>query len=158
MKKRLQVEPEISALIIKVQEQLASLEKKIDTLIGRPLPRPPEQKPFYKPFQHPSQGNNRADSRQGNNFRERAMHKTICADCKKECEVPFKPTGDRPVYCKECFSKRKAGGPVPLKVNIDNKPREAAPVQVIHNDKPQGSEKKKPAGKKKTVSKKQKKR
>ena len=37
----------------------------------------------------------------------REMHKATCADCKKECEVPFKPSGDRPVYCKECFSKRK---------------------------------------------------
>jgi len=37
----------------------------------------------------------------------REMHKATCADCKKECEVPFKPSGDRPVYCKDCFSKRK---------------------------------------------------
>ena len=39
--------------------------------------------------------------------RPREMHKVTCADCGKESEVPFKPTGDRPVYCKECFSKRK---------------------------------------------------
>jgi CxxC-x17-CxxC domain-containing protein len=37
----------------------------------------------------------------------REMHKANCADCKKECEVPFKPREDRPVYCKECFSKRR---------------------------------------------------
>ena len=42
--------------------------------------------------------------------RPREMHKTVCGDCKKECEVPFKPSEDRPVYCKDCFSKRKAGG------------------------------------------------
>ena len=42
--------------------------------------------------------------------RPREMHKATCADCKKECEVPFKPSGDRPVYCKECFSKRKDSG------------------------------------------------
>ena len=35
------------------------------------------------------------------------MHKATCSECKKECEVPFKPRGDRPVYCKDCFSKRK---------------------------------------------------
>jgi len=35
------------------------------------------------------------------------MHKATCAECGKECEVPFKPSGDRPVYCKECFSKRR---------------------------------------------------
>ena len=40
----------------------------------------------------------------------REMHKAVCADCKKECEVPFKPREDRPVYCKECFSKHKDSG------------------------------------------------
>jgi len=40
----------------------------------------------------------------------REMHKATCADCKKECEVPFKPREDRPVYCKECFAKRKNSG------------------------------------------------
>jgi CxxC-x17-CxxC domain-containing protein len=39
--------------------------------------------------------------------RPREMHKVICAECKQECEVPFKPSGDRPVYCKACFAKRK---------------------------------------------------
>ena len=42
--------------------------------------------------------------------RPREMFKAVCADCKKECEVPFKPSGDRPVYCKECFGKRKDAG------------------------------------------------
>ena len=37
----------------------------------------------------------------------RKMHKTVCADCGKECEVPFQPKRDRPVYCRECFVKRK---------------------------------------------------
>jgi CxxC-x17-CxxC domain-containing protein len=35
------------------------------------------------------------------------MHRVVCADCGKECEVPFRPTGDRPVYCSECFAKRR---------------------------------------------------
>ncbi|MBM3230605.1 hypothetical protein FJZ22_03060 [Candidatus Pacearchaeota archaeon] len=35
------------------------------------------------------------------------MHKTICAECKKECEVPFKPTEGRPVYCRECFANKR---------------------------------------------------
>jgi len=42
--------------------------------------------------------------------RPKEMHKATCAGCKKDCEVPFKPSGDRPVYCKECFSKRKDAG------------------------------------------------
>ncbi|MCQ1535932.1 hypothetical protein FTO70_09615 [Methanosarcina sp. KYL-1] len=35
------------------------------------------------------------------------MHKATCADCGKETEVPFKPDPDRPVYCRECYAKRK---------------------------------------------------
>ena len=37
----------------------------------------------------------------------REMHKVTCADCKKETEVPFKPDGSRPVYCKDCYQKHK---------------------------------------------------
>lgn len=31
------------------------------------------------------------------------MHKTTCSKCGKDCEVPFKPTGSKPVFCSECF-------------------------------------------------------
>ena len=37
----------------------------------------------------------------------REMHKAICSDCKQDCEVPFKPTEGKPVFCKECYSKHK---------------------------------------------------
>jgi CxxC-x17-CxxC domain-containing protein len=37
----------------------------------------------------------------------REMHKTVCNDCKMDCEVPFKPTEGRPVYCRECFTKHR---------------------------------------------------
>jgi len=40
-------------------------------------------------------------------FEPREMHKTTCSECGKECEVPFKPTEGKPVYCKECYSKKK---------------------------------------------------
>jgi CxxC-x17-CxxC domain-containing protein len=36
---------------------------------------------------------------------KREMHKAVCADCGKECEVPFKPTEGRPVYCRDCYRK-----------------------------------------------------
>jgi CxxC-x17-CxxC domain-containing protein len=36
----------------------------------------------------------------------REMHPATCAQCGKETEVPFRPSGDRPVYCSDCFSKR----------------------------------------------------
>ena len=32
----------------------------------------------------------------------------VCAGCGANTTVPFKPSGDRPVYCRECFrSKRR---------------------------------------------------
>ncbi len=31
----------------------------------------------------------------------------VCSECRKNCEVPFRPTGDKPVYCRECFDKQK---------------------------------------------------
>lgn len=39
---------------------------------------------------------------------DRQMFKAICSNCGKECEVPFKPTGSKPVYCRDCF--RTMGG------------------------------------------------
>lgn len=32
-----------------------------------------------------------------------SMHRATCAKCGNECEVPFKPSGDKPVYCSKCF-------------------------------------------------------
>lgn len=34
-------------------------------------------------------------------------YKAICRKCGKEFELPFKPTGGRPVYCKPCLKSRK---------------------------------------------------
>ncbi len=34
-------------------------------------------------------------------------HKATCSECKQECEVPFKPTEGRPVFCGDCWSKRR---------------------------------------------------
>jgi CxxC-x17-CxxC domain-containing protein len=31
------------------------------------------------------------------------MFSATCAQCGKRCEVPFRPTGERPVFCRDCF-------------------------------------------------------
>ncbi|MDA2918361.1 hypothetical protein MYX76_02500 [Desulfobacterota bacterium AH_259_B03_O07] len=31
------------------------------------------------------------------------MHSAKCSACGKNCEVPFRPSGEKPVYCKDCF-------------------------------------------------------
>ena len=73
-----------------IQAQLSALDKKVDSLISRSVQ---QAKPTTL---KPVPDNNR-----------RMMYTAICADCKKECSIPFKPSGDRPVYCKDCFSRRK---------------------------------------------------
>jgi CxxC-x17-CxxC domain-containing protein len=33
------------------------------------------------------------------------MTKVTCDSCKEKCEVPFKPTSNKPIYCENCFKK-----------------------------------------------------
>jgi CxxC-x17-CxxC domain-containing protein len=51
--------------------------------------------------------NNRGGGFPKRDFGPREMHKATCSECGKECEVPFKPTEGKPVYCKECYMKKK---------------------------------------------------
>ena len=41
----------------------------------------------------------------GSYGRQREMHDAVCAECGKECQVPFEPREGRPVYCSECYAK-----------------------------------------------------
>ena len=34
------------------------------------------------------------------------MYQAVCSECGKDCELPFKPRGDKPVYCSSCFEKK----------------------------------------------------
>ena len=50
----------------------------------------------------------RAARRQnGGNRTERQMYEVICDGCGCTTQVPFQPRGDRPVYCRECFAKKR---------------------------------------------------
>lgn len=50
----------------------------------------------------------------GNSFdRDRGqttMHPAICDQCGKDCQVPFKPSGDKPIFCSSCFEQQGSGG------------------------------------------------
>lgn len=37
------------------------------------------------------------------------MHQATCSECGKDCEIPFRPTGGRPVFCSSCFEKQQGG-------------------------------------------------
>jgi CxxC-x17-CxxC domain-containing protein len=36
----------------------------------------------------------------------REMYRSVCSACHKSCEVPFRPTGEKPVYCSDCFGSK----------------------------------------------------
>ncbi len=55
------------------------------------------------------------EKRGGNDRGEVTMHKAVCNECGKSCEVPFRPSSDKPVYCNECFGSKREG--------VDRKPR-----------------------------------
>jgi len=40
--------------------------------------------------------------------RPRQMFEATCANCGKMAQLPFQPTGSRPVYCSDCFQSRRA--------------------------------------------------
>ena len=97
------VDPYIDGLMAKLLERLVSLENKMDKVIaqtaGASSGNGHQPKPFQIPQAQPQQPQRR----------DRVLYEAICADCSKVCEVPFKPTEDRAVYCKECFARRKFG-------------------------------------------------
>jgi CxxC-x17-CxxC domain-containing protein len=70
-----------------------------------------EEQEFYmsKGFQTPKRCKpcraKRKDQRRG--FGERRTYPAVCADCGQETQVPFMPREDRPVYCRDCYQKRK---------------------------------------------------
>ena len=40
------------------------------------------------------------------------MTKVTCSACKAKCEVPFKPTSSKPIYCNGCFIKKDSPGKI----------------------------------------------
>jgi len=53
----------------------------------------------------PSYGDKRGGERGGD--REATMFQATCSECKKNCDVPFRPANDKPVYCSSCFSAKR---------------------------------------------------
>ena len=41
--------------------------------------------------------------------RRPSLHDAVCDKCGKDCQVPFRPSGDKPIYCSDCFEKKGGG-------------------------------------------------
>jgi len=57
---------------------------------GRGPSRPSFEKPAYPRFGGPRDGSSQ-------------MFDAVCSKCGNACQVPFRPNGQKPVYCKVCF-------------------------------------------------------
>jgi CxxC-x17-CxxC domain-containing protein len=40
---------------------------------------------------------------------QREMFSATCSSCGQEAQVPFQPSGDKPVYCSKCFEQHRGG-------------------------------------------------
>jgi len=132
------------------------MEKKLDILISQSSKRPFEKSYSQNPSQRFDHSQRHDRGRQGNGSRERTYTRAICAECNKECEIPFKPSGDRPVYCKECFSKRKKDNP--FNANRDNRPEGRDFPRGRRSDKRQAEKRQRPVKKEKSFFARRKKR
>ena len=55
------------------------------------------------------------------------MFDAVCSNCGKPCQVPFRPDGTKPVYCKDCFDAPRSAHPS-LKRNSSTGPERARPA------------------------------
>lgn len=69
------------------------------------------------------------------------MHRATCAECRKNCEVPFRPNGDRLVLCNDCFGGKRDNDRGGERSNFGDRP-----VRREFNDRPATSSFSKPAG------------
>jgi CxxC-x17-CxxC domain-containing protein len=53
----------------------------------------------------------------GGGFRQSEMFSTTCAECHKSCEDPFRPNGEKPVYCSDCFRNKGGSSDFPQRDN-----------------------------------------
>lgn len=109
------VDPYLDGFMGKLMDRLTSLERKMDTVIAHttasrashPAPQAPRpavrQQVFSSP--HPM-----VEPKNLPRHERRTMYEAVCADCKDACEVPFRPSPERAIYCKPCFAKRRAEG------------------------------------------------
>ncbi len=154
--------PDLVTAMMKLVERLEVLERKMDQVLGRVSNLPTEVRRAVQDLQRPqpsyhAQPASRPDqgSQSSQGPRERVLYQAVCADCQKRCEVPFRPSGERPVYCPECFAIRKAGH-VPK--DITSGIVVPAHVKELKTPPPAAAKSKKPASKatKKSTKKKKK--
>ena len=70
---------------------------------SRGFDNPPGRCPDCRAARNAERGGQRSSSSRG----AREMFSATCASCGKEAQVPFQPSGDRPVYCSDCYQTHR---------------------------------------------------
>jgi CxxC-x17-CxxC domain-containing protein len=143
------VEQDIAVLLTTLVQRLASFETKLDAILNRVMSQPNEaaRKP-QPPVVSSNEPRRERERGHGNNYT------AICAQCGQDCEVPFRPSGNRPVYCRGCFAQRKYKEN--YKPREERRPQAGAALSLRQSAQPSVSkpadppEKRKPAVKKST--------
>ncbi|MEK7497753.1 MAG: CxxC-x17-CxxC domain-containing protein [Patescibacteria group bacterium] len=88
-----------------------------------------------------SRGFDRGGGRSFDRGGDRQMFDAICSNCGKACQVPFRPTGEKPVYCSDCFEKMGGGNDSPRSGGFDRPARpdfsSRAPAPSVDQNKAQ---------------------
>ena len=107
--------------------------------------KPTNTKPIFcsSCFEHQGEPRSKSFGRKSDRFNnmDRELFTTTCGSCGDSCEVPFKPTNGKTVYCSSCFGKNKsndrAGGNSNQMAEINEKLDRI--LQLLGANKPQDS-------------------
>jgi len=92
----------------------------------------------------PSFGGDKRGGARDRGDRPMQMFSATCATCHKSCEVPFRPSGDKPVYCSNCFTQKGEGETRSFGGDRGDRPRPQAdkfsPRKEYTNDRPQSGD------------------
>lgn len=69
--------------------------------------QPAEEPKVEESVSAPAASTDDAATPAGTDQQGRQLYSVKCANCGKQTEVPFKPSGDRPVYCRDCYMQKK---------------------------------------------------
>src|SRR3970040_2190916 len=77
-------------------------------------PEAKEEKPAEEPEAQESKADKPAEDKAasgdaapaGVDQQGRQLYNVKCSNCGRDTQVPFKPSGDRPVYCRDCCTLR----------------------------------------------------
>ena len=66
-----------------------------------------EEPKAEEPVSSPAAPTDEAATPAGTDQSGRQLYNVKCSQCGKDAQDPFKPSGDRPVYCRDCYMEQR---------------------------------------------------